>query len=85
MTTASVLRAQNFDAPNVENNSWKRQDDDVILCTNNIMFDNRVYRGNTYSKPVVTEVQRRHEEFCKRNQKARQRGRDNRRKKVNYK
>lgn len=84
MKASYYLRAQNFAAPSVNDNNnnikkynWygDENDDDSsrngIACTNNIMFDSRVCRGNTYATPVFTEDQRRHQEVYNRTQQAR--------------
>ncbi len=93
MKASYYLRAQNFAAPSVNDNhvtkrsNWYGNDDDDssrngLVCTNNIMFDNRVCRGNTYATPVFTEDQRRHQEVYKRTQQARRSMIEKRRKDV---
>ena len=78
MKSSYCLRAQNFAAPSVNDNESHtksfRQDDPMnneFLSTNNIMFDSRVCRGNTYATPVFTEDQRRHRDIYERTQRAR--------------
>jgi hypothetical protein len=77
MKVSHYLRAQNFAAPSVNDNdshkkSFRQNDDEMqMLCTNNIMFDSRVCRGNTYATPVFTEDQRRNQEVYERTQNAR--------------
>lgn len=44
---------------------------EVMIRTNNIMFDSRVCRGNTYASPVLTEDQRRHKSVYERMQRVR--------------
>jgi hypothetical protein len=43
-----------------------------LAASNNIMFDNRVVRGNTYSAQVVTQEQSRQQAVYERNENARQ-------------
>lgn len=75
MKASYYLRAQNFAAPSVNeinnNNIHDNPLNHGIVYTNNIMFDSRVCRGNTYATPVFTEDQRRHQEVYKRTQQAR--------------
>ena len=82
MKASYCLRAQNFAAPSVNDNNnikkynWYGDDEydssrNGIVCTNNIMFDSRVCRGNTHATPVFTEDQRRHQEVYNRTQHAR--------------
>ena len=84
MKASYYLRARNFAAPSINDDtktskSWYNNNVNYDLlkngtmacCTNNIMFDSRVCRGNTYAKPVYTEDQRRHQEIYKRTQQAR--------------
>ena len=75
MRARSSLRAKNFAAPVAnhnhhtsssssfggKNNNHHLYNHDVndLVCTNNIMFDSRVCRGNTYAAPVLTEDQNR--------------------------
>jgi len=75
MKAASYLRAQNFAAPSIkQTNYYPINHDENIPCrTNNIMFDNRVCRGNTYSNPVITEDQSRNQRVYEREQSARRR------------
>ena len=86
MKASYYLRAQNFAAPSVNDNNndlhKKPFRYDEPLCTNNIMFDNRVCRGNTYATPVFTEDQRRNQDVYERVQKARLSLIDKRRKEV---
>jgi len=82
--SSHYLRAQNFSLPSLHNDnnnklkykSFHNHDknftnDDVLICTNNIMFDSRVCRGNTYATPVLTEDQRRNKSVYERIQKSR--------------
>ena len=46
-------------------------DENDLVCTNNIMFDSRVCRGNTYAAPVLTEDQKRMREIKERKHLAR--------------
>ncbi len=89
MKASYYLAAQNFVAPSVNENeihqkSFRQDDNNEILCANNIMFDSRVCRGNTYATPVLTEDQRRHHEFYERTQKARRSLIQKRKKEVCY-
>ena len=43
-----------------------------VTFSNNIMFDSRVVRGNTFASPVITAEQRRNWETFERNQHTRQ-------------
>ena len=82
--SSHYLRAQNFSLPSLHNDnnnklkykSFHNHDrnftnDDVLIYTNNIMFDSRVCRGNTYATPVLTEDQRRNKSVYERIQKSR--------------
>ena len=42
------------------------------MAGNNIMFDSRVVRGNTYAAQVVTQEQERQQQVFQRNDQARQ-------------
>uniref|UniRef100_A0A7S4M6F5 Uncharacterized protein n=1 Tax=Odontella aurita TaxID=265563 RepID=A0A7S4M6F5_9STRA len=74
------VAARNFPppalAPKLKGSKYGREDklnlncEDVLICTNNIMFDSRVVRGNTYASPVITEDQRRNREAYERKQRA---------------
>mmetsp|Transcript_16998 Transcript_16998/g.34890 ORF Transcript_16998/g.34890 Transcript_16998/m.34890 type:complete len:171 (-) Transcript_16998:73-585(-) len=46
-------------------------DENSLICTNNIMFDSRVVRGNTYASPVITDDQKRNRKAYERNHRAR--------------
>ena len=65
MQQMKTIRFYNFDPPSPpnsdddEDNHERQKSPLSIPQTNNIMFDQRVYRGNTYSMPVMTEVQKR--------------------------
>jgi hypothetical protein len=64
MKAAYYLRAQNFEAPSINQTniqSVPRSDEGKLGIPKNIMFDNRVCRGNTYSNPVITEDERRNQ------------------------
>ena len=80
MKASYYLRAQNFAAPSLLANTLTFRGEDVQLTTNNIMFDSRVYRGNTYARPVLTEDQKRNQKVFEHAQLARRR----RRIKANY-
>ena len=70
----NALRAQNFAAPSVKPTTinYSNVHEESISCrTNNIMFDSRVVRGNTYSNPVMTEDQKRNRIVFEREQVAR--------------
>lgn len=54
-----------------DNNPDGSMGTETELCGgNNIMFDQRVCRGNTYAKPVITEDQRRNRHCFERHQLA---------------
>ena len=59
------LQAQIFEAPSIKQTQIKKfqsskdEEEDSLNFRTNIMFDNRVCRGNTYSNPVITENQKR--------------------------
>ena len=59
------LQAQTFEAPSIKQTQIKKiqsskdEEEDSLNFRTNIMFDNRVCRGNTYSNPVITENQKR--------------------------
>ena len=91
MNSSYYLRAQNFAAPSVNENDLKYNsfgyNDDSMnnenTCfTNNIMFNSRVCRGNTFSTPVLTEEQRRNRNVYERTQLARRSSLERRKKEV---
>jgi hypothetical protein len=49
----------------------ENEGDENIMASNNIMFDNRVVRGNTYAAQVITQEQQRQEQVYDRNDRAR--------------
>ena len=83
MKPSSYLRAQNFAAPSINDNeqneistkhkksSHRQSSSSSSSRTNNIMFDSRVCRGNTYAAPVLTEDQRRYKSVYERMQRVR--------------
>mmetsp|Transcript_12092 Transcript_12092/g.35299 ORF Transcript_12092/g.35299 Transcript_12092/m.35299 type:complete len:154 (+) Transcript_12092:1004-1465(+) len=74
------VSARNFSppalAPERKGSKYGRVDklnlkcEDVLICTNNIMFDSGVVRGNTYASRVITEDQIRNREAYERKQRA---------------
>jgi hypothetical protein len=87
MKSSSYLRAQNFAAPSINHDNERNEisttkhkksslsssinNNDIMIRTNNIMFDSRVCRGNTYATPVLTEDQRRNKSVYERMQRVR--------------
>lgn len=78
MKAAYYLRAQTFEAPSIKHTKvqFTIKSDEDKACRTNIMFDNRVCRGNTYSNPVITEDQKRNQRVYEREQAARLRHQD---------
>ena len=51
---------------------YRDDEENMLHAGNNIMFDSRVVRGNTYAAQVVTQEQQRQQQVYNRNEKARQ-------------
>lgn len=51
---------------------YRDDEENMLSAGNNIMFDSRVVRGNTYAAQVVTQEQQRQQQVYNRNEKARQ-------------
>ena len=72
MKAACYLRAQNFEAPSIKvAKNQSKKSHEGKNCRTNIMFDNHVCRGNTYSNPIITEDQKRNQGVYERERLAR--------------
>jgi predicted DNA binding protein len=69
------LRAQNFAAPSMMTGSIKSYEKVMKspLNNSNIMIDPRICRGNTYTRTVLTDDQRRNRDVYEREQTSKRR------------